>query len=260
MNDEIAKRVHGADPWSALRRFTDARIALGRAGGSLPTRALLDFQLARARARDAVMRDLDLDALGTALEMRGWTVLQLRSAATDRHRYIQRPDLGRILAPESKALLDSPPADAAPAPDVVFVLADGLSAIALERHAPPLLERVLPQLAAGAWRLAPLCIVQQGRVAVADEIGALLGAAMSVMLIGERPGLSAPDSLGIYLTWNPLPGCTNAQRNCISNVRPQGLDYARASHQLLHLMGTSRRLRVSGVALKDDTPALPAPP
>ena len=259
MSDEVTKPAHDADPWSVLRRFTDARIALGRAGGSLPTRALLEFQLARARARDAVTRDLDLGALATALEAHGWTVLRLRSAAPDRDCYIQRPDLGRILAPASKALLDSLAAAAAPAPEVVFVLADGLSAIALERHAPPLLERVLPQLSAGGWRLAPLCIVQQGRVAVADEIGALLGAAMSVMLIGERPGLSSPDSLGIYLTWNPLPGCTNAQRNCISNVRPQGLDYARASHQLLHLMDTSRRLHLSGVELKEDAPALHSP-
>lgn len=258
MSDEAGKPAHRPDPWRALRRFTDARIALGRAGGSLPTRALLEFQLAHAQARDAVARDLDFDALEAALDARGWTALRLRSAAPDRRGYIQRPDLGRILAPESKALLEDQASGAAHESDVVFVLADGLSAIALERHAAPLLERVLPALDANGWRLAPLCLVQHGRVAVGDEVGSLLNAAMSVVLIGERPGLSSPDSLGIYLTWNPLPGCTNAQRNCISNVRPQGLDYARAAHQLLHLMGASRRLRLSGVALKDEAPTLPA--
>jgi len=258
VSDEAAKPAHRADPWRSLRRYTDARIALGRAGGSLPTRALLEFQLAHAQARDAVARELDLDALEAALDTRGWPTSRLRSAAPDRRGYIQRPDLGRILAPESKALLESQVHSASDGPDVVFVLADGLSAIALERHAVPLLDRVLPELDGSGWRLAPVCLVQQGRVAVGDEIGSLLGAAMSVVLIGERPGLSSPDSLGIYLTWNPLPGCSNAQRNCISNVRPQGLDYPRAAHQLLHLMDASRRLRLSGVALKDEAPALPA--
>jgi ethanolamine ammonia-lyase small subunit len=140
--------------------------------------------------------------------------------------------------------------------DAVFVVADGLSALACERHAPALLERVAPKLADANWRVAPICLVRQGRVAVGDEIGALLPAAMTVMLIGERPGLSSPDSLGVYLTWDPVPGRSNAQRNCISNVRPEGLSYAAAAHKLFYLMTEARRRKLSGVHLKEDAPAL----
>jgi ethanolamine ammonia-lyase small subunit len=244
------------DPWQALNRFTAARIGLGRAGGSLPTGPLLEFQLCHARARDAVQRDLDAAAQEQRLRERGFEVLQLASVAPDRHAFIRRPDQGRILHPDSRALLERRPH---PAPfDAVFVLADGLSALAVERHAAPLLERIAPRLIDAGWHLAPVCVVRQGRVAVADEIGALLPACMSVMLIGERPGLTSPDSLGIYLTWDPLPGRSNAERNCISNVRPEGLGYAHAAHKLFHLMSESRRRRLSGVDLKEDAPALPA--
>jgi len=255
---EQPRRPPAGDPWHVLRRFTEARIALGRAGGSVPTDALLRFQLAHAQARDAVQRHLDVDALTSALDARGWNSLRLHSAAQDRQTFIQRPDRGRILDAASRQLLERREAGEHGA-DVVFVLADGLSAIALERHAPPLLGHVLPALHERGWQVAPLCVVEQGRVAVADEVGALLGARMSVILIGERPGLSSPDSLGIYLTWDPEPGRSNAQRNCISNVRPQGLDYVRAAHTLLHLMSASRHLRLSGVELKEDAPALPPP-
>ncbi|HEU5283586.1 MAG TPA: ethanolamine ammonia-lyase subunit EutC [Burkholderiales bacterium] len=244
------------DPWRALGRFTSARIGLGRAGGSLPTAPLLEFQLCHARARDAVQRDLDAAALETSLRQRGFEVLQLATAAPDRRAFIRRPDQGRILSPDSRALLEGRARCAEPF-DAVFVIADGLSALAVEHHAAALLGLIAPRLIDPGWHLAPVCVVRQGRVAVADEIGALLPARMSVMLIGERPGLTSPDSLGIYLTWEPLPGRSNAERNCISNVRPEGLHYARAAHKLFHLMSESRRLRLSGVGLKEDAPALP---
>jgi ethanolamine ammonia-lyase small subunit len=243
------------DPWSALTRFTAARIGLGRAGGSIPTQPLLAFQLAHARARDAVQRDIDLDAVQRGLGERGFEVLRLQTAAPDRRTFVQRPDLGRILGFEAKALLEDkgrigPPFDA------VFVVADGLSAQAAERHAPAILERIAPKLAEARWRLAPVCLVSQGRVAVGDEIGALLPAAMTVILIGERPGLSSPDSLGIYLTWDPVPGRSNAERNCISNIRPEGLSYALAAHKLFYLMSEARRHKLSGLGLNENAPAL----
>lgn len=242
------------DPWDFLRRYTAARIALGRAGGSIRTRALLDFQLAHARARDAVLRDLDVEALVKQFDDLHGDVLQLDTAATDRRTFIQFPDRGRTLSAPSCALLETlareQPLDA------VFVLADGLSAAAVERHAPALLHAVLARL--DGWRIGPLCIVRQGRVAIGDEIGAALDAALSVVLIGERPGLSSPDSLGAYLTWSPRPGRHNAQRNCISNIRPEGLDYELAAHKLAYLMSEARRRKLSGVDLKEDAPALPA--
>ncbi len=247
----------GADPWSALRSFTAARIGLGRAGGSIPTAPLLEFQLAHARARDAVWRQLDAAALARQLAERGWEVLPLHGAAPDRRTYIQRPDLGRILSAESRARLAarSPP----PAPyDAAFVIADGLSALAVERHAAPLLDLLAPRLAAAGWRLAPASVVEQGRVAIGDEIGAALPARLVAMLIGERPGLSSPDSLGVYLTWHPLPGRSNAERNCISNVRPEGLSYALAAHKLLYLMIEAERRRLTGVELKEVAPQLPS--
>jgi len=246
------------DPWNVLARFTPARIGLGRAGGSIPTQPLLEFQLAHARARDAVQRDLDTDTVTRELMERGFAMLQLHSAAPDRETFIQRPDLGRILSPGAKALLENQ-ARTAHVFDAVFVVADGLSALAIERHAPALLDHIAPKLGEANWRLAPVCLVRQGRVAVGDEIGALLPAAMAVMLIGERPGLSSPDSLGVYLTWDPMPGRSNAERNCISNVRPEGLSYALAAHKLFYLMTQARRRKLSGVALKEDAPALAVP-
>jgi ethanolamine ammonia-lyase small subunit len=245
-----------SDPWRGLRAFTAARIALGRAGGSIPTGPLLEFQLAHARARDAVDRDLDGGAIERALRERGWDVLRLHSAAPDRRTFVERPDLGRTLSDESKAALES----RAQAPhDAVLMIADGLSALAVERHAVPLLDALRPRLAGAGWRLAPVCIVHQGRVAIGDEIGVLVAARLAAMLIGERPGLSAPDSLGVYLTWDPLPGRTNAERNCISNIRPEGLGYALAAHKLFHLMTAARLARLTGVDLKEDAPALPGP-
>jgi len=246
----MSRNIANQDPWRSLTRYTQARIGLGRAGSSVPTNALLDFQLAHAQARDAVHRSLDARALQRELKQRGWDAIGLHSAAADRHTYVQRPDLGRILDDASKVALEKLQRPAAPY-DAVIILADGLSALAIERHAAPLLEEVMHKLIDAQWSLAPLCIVEQGRVAIGDEIGALLAARLGVILIGERPGLSSPDSLGIYLTWDPLPGRSNAQRNCISNVRPDGLSYALAAHKLFYLMTAARQLRLSGVGLKE---------
>jgi ethanolamine ammonia-lyase small subunit len=245
-----------ADLWKFLGKFTNARIALGRAGSSVPTHGLLEFQLAHARARDAVHRDLALDTLRDTLAVSGWETLALTSAAKDRQTFIQRPDLGRILDDSSKRLLETRPAAREPF-DVVFIVSDGLSALAVERHAAPLLEDMVARLKDADWRLAPLVLVSQGRVAVGDEIGALLSARIAVMLIGERPGLSAADSLGVYLTYDPTPGRTNAQRNCISNIRPEGLGYAAAAHKLYFLLSEARRRKLSGVDLKENAPAMP---
>ncbi len=242
------------DPWHRLRALTTARIALGRAGGSLPTRELLAFGLAHAQARDAVHQPLDVAALGQALDGRGLAHLPAHSAAAERSEYLRRPDLGRRLDDDSRRRL----AAAAPAspPDLVLVLADGLSATAVQRHALPLLDALRPRLA--EWTLGPIVIALQARVALGDEIGTLLGARQLVMLIGERPGLSSPDSLGIYLTQAPRPGRVDAERNCISNVRPDGLAYEQAAARLAFLMRGAHALGRSGVELKDDSrPSLP---
>jgi ethanolamine ammonia-lyase small subunit len=194
--------------------------------------------------------------LRAALSTCGLETLALTSAAQDRRTFIQRPDLGRILDNPSKRLLETLPAAREPF-DVVFIVADGLSALAVEHHAAPLLENIVARLKDAGWRVAPLVLVSQGRVAVGDEIGVLLAARIAVMLIGERPGLSAADSLGVYLTYDPVPGRTNAQRNCISNIRPEGLGYAAAAHKLYFLLCEARRRNLSGLDLKEDAPALP---
>ena len=228
-----------------LRDFTPARVELGRAGVSLPTRALLEFQLAHAKARDAVHLPLAAHSLAGELKQKGIDSISLSSAARDRDEYLKRPDLGRRLSDDSRQRLVPWRADY----DAAFVIADGLSALAVHRHAVPLLDLLLRDL---DWRIAPVAIVEQARVAIGDEIGELLGARMAVVLIGERPGLSSPDSLGAYLTWQPRPSRTDAERNCISNVRTEGLGYAAAAHKLLFLMNEARRLKLSGVRLKED--------
>ncbi|MES2074880.1 MAG: ethanolamine ammonia-lyase subunit EutC [Pseudomonadota bacterium] len=240
-----------ANPWQALRQFTAARIALGRSGVSLPTAPQLDFQLAHARARDAVHLPLDHAALAAALTAdSGLPCLALHSAAENRHVYLQRPDLGRRLDEPSRRLLQ---AQAGAGYDLAFVIADGLSALAIEQNALPFLRVMLARLAAEQWSLAPLALVDQGRVAVGDEVGQLLGARAVVVLVGERPGLSSPDSMGLYLTWAPQVGLTDASRNCISNVRPAGLRYEEAAYKLHYLLEQSRQRQLSGVALKDET-------
>ncbi|HEX5164711.1 MAG TPA: ethanolamine ammonia-lyase subunit EutC [Thermomicrobiales bacterium] len=250
MADEASGPGVSEDPWQTLRAVTPARIALGRSGISQPTRHHLAFQLAHARARDAVHSELDITRLRQDLVEADLESLVLSSAATDRATYLRRPDLGRRLDQASADLLA---ARGRAASDVVFVIADGLSALAVQRHAAPLLRRILAQIDRDGWRSGPLCIVRQGRVAIGDDIGQRLGAALAVILIGERPGLSSPDSLGVYLTWNPRLDATDAERNCISNIHAAGLTYDEAAQTLLYLMTEARRRRLSGVLLKDET-------
>ncbi len=223
-----------------LRSFTPARVAIGRTGNSLPTSELLRFELDHARARDAVYQELQ----------HGWPPIPhvaLRSAAPDRHTYLRRPDLGRKLSEESKFRLVSGDYDTA------IVIADGLSALAVHRHALPLWGEILPLLK--GWTIAPLTVVTQGRVAIGDEIAQRLGAKSVAVLIGERPGLSSPDSLGVYITWDPKPGRTDAERNCISNIRTEGLSYAAAARLIHLLLIESRQQKLSGVRLR--VPELP---
>jgi len=244
--------VDPQNPWLELRRLTPARIALGRTGTSLPTRAQLDFQYAHAQARDAVHLPFDHAGLSAQLAERQRDSLLLHSAATDRNSYLQRPDLGRRLSDQSAQALREYALANPGGVDLVVVVADGLSALAVHRHTLPLLTRLEEQMAADEWSIAPVVLVEQGRVAVGDEIGQLLGAKMVVMLIGERPGLSSPDSLGLYFTYNPKVGLTDAYRNCISNVRLEGLSYGMAAHRLLYLMREACRRQLSGVNLKDE--------
>jgi ethanolamine ammonia-lyase small subunit len=241
------------NPWQALRHLTPARIALGRSGVSVPTAEQLDFQLDHARARDAVHAPLDASVLAGVLRAMGHACLRLHSVAPDRRTYLQRPDLGRMLDAASRALLR--PAADGDGVDLALVIADGLSAQAIEQNAAPFLERLYARLAPEAWSLAPPVIVNQGRVAVGDEVGALLGARAVLVLIGERPGLSSSDSMGLYLTWAPRVGRTDAERNCISNVRPAGLDYGAAAGKAHYLLTQARQRGASGTVLKDETVA-----
>jgi ethanolamine ammonia-lyase small subunit len=235
--------------WADLRRFTPARVALGRAGNGLPTGAHLAFQAAHAAARDAVHATLDLAALRGALTAVGVDSVAVHSQAADRQAYLLRPDLGRRLREADRPLLTPQPGAFA------FVVCDGLSATAVARHAAAVLALAIPALWAAGHTVAPVVLAEQGRVALGDDIGEALGAAAVAVLIGERPGLSAADSLGIYLTWQPRRGRTDAERNCISNVRPRGFPPAAAVDKLLWLIGAMRQLRMTGVGLKDEQTA-----
>jgi ethanolamine ammonia-lyase small subunit len=235
------------DLWARLRQWTPARIGLGRAGASLPTQPMLAFELAHAQARDAVHAAFDADALAQALHDAGFGhPIVVRSQARDRMEYLLRPDLGRSLDPEIRALLRPVPGRA-----LAVVIGDGLSALAPARHAVPLLAELRRQ--SGLPENITVVVANLARVALGDEIGERLRAEAVVVLLGERPGLSSPDSLGIYLTWAPRVGRSDAERNCISNVRPEGLPYAEAAARLAWLLGEARRLKISGVALKDDS-------
>jgi ethanolamine ammonia-lyase small subunit len=234
------------DPWSRLRRFTPARIALGRAGSSLPTAAWLAFAADHADARDAVYAELDVPAFTASAEPLGLPVLPLRTAATDRTTYLQRPDLGRRLDPASASAVKAAAGDY----DVTLIIADGLSATAITRNAIETLTHLLPKLR--GLSIAPLCVVTQARVGVMDEIGAGLGARSAVILIGERPGLAVPDSVGAYLTYAPAIGNTDATRNCVSNIRPAGLPPAAGAEAIAWLLNAAITRKLSGVALKDD--------
>jgi ethanolamine ammonia-lyase small subunit len=236
---------------SSLRAYTNARIALRSAGTSLATSELLEMALCLAEARDAIRAELSTVTLIPALAALGLEVLSVESAARDRTEYLRRPDLGRRLSAGSRAVLEQ----ARPEPDkLVVVVADGLSAIAVERHAVPVLEALLPLL--GDWSAGPVVVAEQARVAIGDEIGELLGAAATLVLIGERPGLSSPDSLGAYITWAPRVGRSDAERNCVSNIRPEGLRYALAARKIAGYLNQARKLQLTGVALKEEAAQL----
>lgn len=242
-------------PLQGLRDFTMARVALGRAGVSQTTADHLRFTLDHARARDAVHVPLDLQALRVSLAPLGLDQLELASRARDRREFLLRPDLGRLLDEQSLKRLGSLPGGAE-RPDLVLVLSEGLSAVALERQALPFLEAFLQLARSRGLAIAPLCHVAQGRVAVGDDVGETLKAQAVAVLIGERPGLSSPDSMGVYLTYAPRRGLTDAARNCISNIRFDGLPHARAALTLDHLLAKALEIGFSGVDLKDDL-ALP---
>jgi ethanolamine ammonia-lyase small subunit len=268
-----------SDSWVALRRFTQARIALGRAGHAVPTPVLIDFQLAHAQARDAVQLPWDLTAFAGELRGLGEEVLVLETQVASREEYLRRPDLGRLLSDASRASLAAvgqgsaatgtagkvptkakantrfaqPSSAKAGAPDLALIVTNGLSSTALERHGIPLLREILERCRERGLKLAPISLVANGRVALLDQVGSALGARCAAIVVGERPGLSAADSLGIYLTFAPAPGNSDAQRNCISNIRPpEGLDYQSAAAKLLYLTEEALRRGVSGVALKDE--------
>ena len=242
-----------ADPWQQLRNFTRARIALGRVGSSLPTTEVLDFGMAHAMARDAVHLALDTGELSASLQAAGYSTCLAHSRAQDRQTYLLRPDLGSRL--DDASLIKLKAIKLPIGADLLIVVGDGLSSLAVKRHVLQLLEeigRCMPT----EWKLGDIVIVRQARVAISDEIAATLGARMVVMLIGERPGLSSPDSLGIYLTFSPKVGRSNAERNCISNVRPEGLSYSVAAQKLVWLARRAMQLKLSGVELKDQSEPL----
>lgn len=232
---------------------TTARISLDRTGVSITTRHALEFSLAHAQARDAVQATLAVPSLLAALRERNLPAIAIKSAASNRMDYLRRPDLGRTLAPA--ALPRPATSNLQPATALSIILADGLSALATERHALLLLDALLAQLD-DTWQLVPIVIAEQARVALGDEIGHALNADVAVMLIGERPGLSSPDSLGAYITWSPRPGRTDADRNCVSNIRTEGLDYASAAAKIAWYITEGRRLGLTGVQIRESDAAL----
>ncbi|MBI2826876.1 MAG: ethanolamine ammonia-lyase subunit EutC [Planctomycetia bacterium] len=244
------------DAWRALRELTPARIALGRAGGSVPTAELLDFELAHARARDAVHAPFDAPRLARDIESLGLSTLRVTSAAADRDIFLKRPDLGRRLDANGREAMLAGADRSASGCDLAIVVSDGLSALAAARQVAPLLAAWLPLVAEARLRLAPVTIVERGRVAIEDEIGELLAARVAVILIGERPGLGSPDSLGAYLVYGPRVGRTDADRNCVSNIRPQGLAPEAAALKVHYLVREALARGASGIALKDESIAI----
>lgn len=243
---------HHVDPWEKLKQFTDARIALGRAGCSIPTQAMLEFQLAHAQARDAVYQALDVELLQKACTNMNLASLHVQSQASDKEIYLKRPDLGRLLNGDSKQTLIDYRQNNTDEYDVCIVVGDGLSALAIEENAVAFIQSLNEQIKHEAWTLAPIMIATGSRVALGDQVAEILKAKMLVMLIGERPGLSSPDSMGIYYTWDAKTGYLDSKRNCISNVRPAGLPITVATQRLMNLMRNSKKLGLSGVNLKDE--------
>ena len=247
------------NPWALLKDYTDARIGLGRSGVSIPTFHSLAFQLAHAQAQDAVHLSLDVENIAEQLFVndinKETSPILLHSQAINRTTYLQRPDLGRRIDKNSSEILKKIKANDNTFYDLSIVIVDGLSSLAIKENAINFIKKLMTALKEDKqkWNLSPFSIVQQGRVAVGDEVGELLKAKISIVLIGERPGLSSPDSLGLYLTWNPKVGLSDASRNCISNIRSEGLSYEEAVKKTMYLLKESRRLELSGVNLKDRT-------
>ncbi len=241
------------DPWSNLKRFTDARIGLGRSGAAMPTREVLDFALAHAMARDAVTTPLDWGAIEASASSLGLQTKRVASAAGDRSEYLRRPDLGRQLSADSRQVL-AEHAGATPylRPDLLIVIGDGLSSKAVAANFAPMLAALLPLLREKSWKLGSVLLANEARVALGDDAGELLAAKAVLMLIGERPGLSSPDSLGAYLTYKPRVGLKDADRNCVSNIRARGLSYGEAAFKLTWLLDQAFKRQMTGVALKDE--------
>lgn len=255
-SDAIPPAPVTRDPWTNLADLTPARLALGRAGPGLPTREVLKLGLAHAQARDAVHTAMDHEMILAGITGLGFEALAVESGAPGRDTYLRRPDLGRRLSARSRTLLQAQPAREA---DIAIVVGDGLSAAAMNLNALPLIAALLPRLSASGFRLAPLVVASQARVALGDEVGALLGARLVLVLIGERPGLSAADSLGAYVTFGPKIGRTDAERNCVSNIRAAGLPPAAAAAKITWLVQQALILLLTGVTLKDDSDLLVAP-
>jgi ethanolamine ammonia-lyase small subunit len=245
---DMDEQLINPDPISFLKQFTAARIAIGRAGTSIPIKESLQFKLAHAHARDAVYSVLDVDGLVNRLKTFNLPVLILHSQAGSRHKYLKRPDLGRKLEAISEEQLKIDDSGY----DVVIIIADGLSAEAVNENSTDLLKLLLPKLLGSNLKIGPLCLVEQGRVAIGDDIGFGLKAQLTIVLIGERPGLSSADSMGAYLTFQPKPGLTDESRNCISNIRPQGLTAEPAADKIFCLVIEAFKRKLSGVGLKDD--------
>ncbi len=235
------------DVLKQLTQFTAARIAIGRVGTSIPLKQSLQFNLAHAHARDAVYSVLDVDGLFAALKIFDLPLLHLHSRAQTRHKYLKRPDLGRQLDEDSVQNLTGYSNF-----DVAIIVAEGLSAAAVNENAFGLLNLLIPKLSASKLKIAPVCLVEQGRVAIGDDIAHGLNAKFSIVLIGERPGLSSADSMGAYLTYGPKPGLTDESRNCVSNIRPHGLKYKPAAEKIFYLVNESFKRKLSGVGLKDN--------
>ena len=261
ISDGATAKVVTRNPWDKLREFTSARIALGRSGNSVPTDELLSFQLDHAQAMDAVHCTLNVDSLVAQLSD-SYSILKqtleppvvVTSKVTDRFMYLQRPDLGRQLDEASWNKLEAIGKEHNAELDLAIVIADGLSSVAIQNHALPVISRLVSLLSGDEehqWNLAPIAVVKQGRVAVGDDVGECFNAKAVLVLIGERPGLTSPDSMGMYLTWGAKRGSKDSDRNCISNVRPQGLNYDDACQRAFYLLKEARRLQLSGVNLKD---------
>ncbi len=235
------------DSWDFLKKFTSARIALGRAGISMPTKALLAFRLAHAQARDAVYSGLDKERIVAQLSNNQFDYLEIESSASSRDEYLKNPATGKKLSLNSRSKIEEAQGNY----DLCFVIADGLSATSVNEHAVEVLKILHAKLTKLHWSIAPVLIAEQARVALSDEAGSLIKAEIVVMLIGERPGLSAPDSMGAYLTFRPEPGLTDERRNCVSNIRPEGLSYHFAAEKLFYLLTEMKTRKISGVQLKD---------